>query len=81
MSACPILAKEQYNKRHEILFSHTLTEEDRAKLGKKHWYGHLPMSQETSRENVLTILWFQQIKTYITFPDNKPDTIVHDSDS
>jgi hypothetical protein len=51
--------KKQYNKRHEILFSHTLTEEDRANLGKEHWYGHLPMSQERSRENVLTILWFQ----------------------
>jgi len=40
----------------------------------------LPMSQETSRGNVLTVLWFQQMETDKTFPDNKPDTIVRDNE-
>jgi hypothetical protein len=34
------------------------------------------MSQERSRENMLNIFWFQQMKTKKTFPDNKPDTVV-----
>ena len=38
------------------------------------------MSQETSRGNVLTVLWFQQMETDKTFPDNKPDTIVRDNE-
>jgi len=60
ISACPILAKEQYMKGHgrvgAQLHYYTTTQlhmlickETRVQLDKKHWYEHVPRSVETSQ--------------------------------
>ena len=51
ISACPILAKERYIKRHDrvcaqLLFN--ICKETGVQLDKKHWYEHVPKSVETS---------------------------------
>ena len=52
ISACPILAKEQYTKRHgrvcaQIYF--IICKEIGVQLDKKHWYEHVPKSEEASK--------------------------------
>jgi hypothetical protein len=45
ISACPILAKEQYIKRHERVCAQlhiNICKETGVQLDKKHWYEHLP---------------------------------------
>ena len=42
---------------------------------KKHWYEHVPKSVETSQGSNVTILWYQQVQTDTTIPNNKPDII------
>jgi lysyl-tRNA synthetase class II len=63
ISACPILAKEQYIKRHgrvcaELHFN--ICKEIGVKLDNKHRYDHEPKSVETSHEVKVTISWNQQ---------------------
>jgi hypothetical protein len=58
-SACPILAKEQYVKRHDkasaqILFN--TCREIEVQLDKKHWYEHVPNSVVTNLGDKVTIL-------------------------
>jgi hypothetical protein len=54
ISACPILAKEQYIKRHDTvcaqLHFNNIRKETGAQLDKKHWYEHVPKSVETIQE-------------------------------
>ena len=50
---------------------------NRGKIGKKHWYGHVPNSVETSQGGKVTILWNQQVET---IPNNKPDNIISDNE-
>ena len=52
ISACPILAKEQYTKRHDrecAQLHFNICKETGVQLHKKHWYEHVPKSVETSK--------------------------------
>ena len=52
ISACPILAKEQYTKRHDRVRAQlhfNICKETGVQLDKKHWYEHVPKSVETSK--------------------------------
>ena len=52
ISTCPILAKEQYIKRHDRLCAELLfntCKKTEVQLDKKHWYEHVPKSVETSQ--------------------------------
>ena len=49
-------------------------------MDKKHWYEHVPKSEETSQGGKVTILWTQQVKTDRTIPNNKPDIIIRDNE-
>ena len=78
MSACPILAKEQYIKRHDRVCAQlhfNICKETGVQLDKKHWYEHVSESVETSKGGKVTILWNQQVQTDRTIPSNKPDII------
>ena len=47
ISACPILAKEQYTKRHDTVCAQlhfNICKERGVQLDKKHWYEHVPKS-------------------------------------
>jgi 3'-phosphoadenosine 5'-phosphosulfate sulfotransferase len=62
ISACPILAKEQYIKTHDRVCAQlqfNICKETGVKLDKKHWYEHVPKSIETSQGGKVTILWNQ----------------------
>ena len=83
ISACPILAKEQYIKRHDRVCAQlhfNICKEAGVKLDKKHWYEHVPKSVETSQGGKVTILWNQQVQTDRTIPNNKPDIIIRDNE-
>jgi hypothetical protein len=82
ISACPISAKEQYIKRHDIVCAQlhfNICKEIWVKFENKHWYDHIPKSVETSHEGAVTILWNQQLRTYTAIPNNKPDIIIRDN--
>jgi len=58
ISACPILAKEQYIKRHERVCAQlhfNIYKETGLQLDKKHRYEHVPKSVETSQGGKVTI--------------------------
>jgi len=79
ISACPILAKEQYIKRHERVSAQlrfNICGETGVQLDKKHWYEHVPKSVETSQGGEVTILWNQQVQTDRTILSNKPDIVI-----
>jgi hypothetical protein len=79
ISACPILAEEQYIKRHDRVCAQlhfNICKETGVKLDKKHRYEHVPKSTETSQGGKVTILWNQQVQTDRTIPNNKPDIII-----
>ena len=83
ISACPILAKEQYIKRHDRVCAQlhfNMCKETGGQLDKKHWYEHVPKSVETIQEGEVTILWNQQVQTDRTTPNNKPDIIICDNE-
>ena len=53
ISACPILAKEQYINRHVRVCAQLhfkICKETGVQLDKKHWYEHVPKSVETIME-------------------------------
>jgi len=82
ISACPILAKEQYIKRHDRVSAQlhfNICKETGVQLDKKHWYEHEPKSVGTSQGGKVTILWNQQLQTDKTIPNNKPDIIIRDN--
>jgi hypothetical protein len=79
ISACPILAKEQYIKRHDRVCAHlhfNICKETGVQLDKKHWYEHVPKLVETGQGDNVTILWNQQVQTDRTIPNNEPDVII-----
>jgi hypothetical protein len=83
ISACPILAKEQYIKRHDRVSAQlhfNICKEIGVQLDKKHWYEHVPKSLETTQGGKITILWNQQVQTDRTIPNNKPDIIIRDNE-
>ena len=60
ISACPILTKEQYIKRHDRVcaqLNFNICKETGVQLAKKHWYEHVPKSVETGQGGNVTILW------------------------
>jgi hypothetical protein len=64
ISARPVLAKEQYIKRHDrgsAQLHFNICEETGVQLDKKHWYKHVPKSVETTQGGKVTILWNQQV--------------------
>jgi len=75
ISACPILAKEQYIKGHDRMCAqlHFNICKETGTIGKKHWYEHVPKSVETSQGGKVTVLWNQQVETDRTIHNNKPD--------
>ena len=82
-SACPILAKEQYTKRHDRVCAQlhfNICKETGVQLNKQHWYEHVPKSVETSQGDKVTILWNQQVQTDRTIPNNKPDIIIRNNE-
>jgi hypothetical protein len=83
ISACPILAKEQYIKTHDRVCAQlhfNICKKTGVKLDKKHWYERVPKSVETSQGGKVTILWNQQVQTDRTIPNNKPDIITHNNE-
>ena len=73
ISACPILGKGQYIKRHDRVCAQlhfNICKETGVYLDKKHWYEHVPKSVETSQGGKVTILWNQQVETDRTIPNN-----------
>jgi hypothetical protein len=79
MSACPIVAKEQYVKQHDKVSAQlhfNICKETGVQMDKKHWYEHVPKSVETNQGGKVTILWNQQVQTDRTIPNNKPDIII-----
>jgi len=76
ISACPILAKEQYIKRHDRVCAQihfNICKETAVQLDKKHRYERVPKSVETSQRGNITILWNQQVQTEKNIASNKPD--------
>jgi hypothetical protein len=62
ISASPILAKEQYIKRHDRMCAQlhfNICKETGVQLYKKHLYEHVPKSVETRQGVKVTILWNQ----------------------
>jgi hypothetical protein len=83
ISACPILAKEQYVKRHDRVIAQlhfNICKEIGVQIDKKHWYEHVPKSVETNQGGKVTILWNQQVQTDRIIPNNKPDIIIRDNE-
>ena len=83
ISACQIMAKEQYIKRHDRVSAQlhfNICKETGVQLDKKQWNEHLPKSVETGQGGKLTILWNQQVQTDRTIPNNKPDIIIRDKE-
>ena len=85
ISACPILAKEEYVKWHDkvsaqILVHFNICKEIGVKLDKKHWYEHVPNSVVTDQGCKVAILWNQQEQTDRTIPNNKPDIIIRENE-
>jgi len=78
ISACLILAKEQYIKRNDRVCAQlhfNICKETGVQLDKKHWYENVPKSVETSQGDKVAILWNQQVQADRTVPNNKPDII------
>ena len=83
ISACPILAKEQYIKRHDRVCAQlhfNICKETGVQLGKKQWYEHVPKSVERGQGGNVTILWNQQVQSDRNIPNNKPDIIIRDNE-
>jgi len=83
ISACPILAKEQYIKRHDRVCAQlqfNICKETGVQLDKKQWYEHVPKLVETSQGGKETILWNKQVQTDRTIPNNKPDIMTCDNE-
>ena len=84
ISASPILAKEQYTKRHDRVCAQlhfNICKETGVQLDKKHLCEHVRKSVETSKGGKVTILWNQQVQTDRIIPNNKPDIIIRDNDA
>jgi hypothetical protein len=64
MSACPVLAKEQYIKRQDRVCAQlhcNICKELRVILDSELWYEHVPKSVERSQVGKVTTLWNQQV--------------------
>ena len=76
ISACPILTKEEYVKRHDKVSAQihfNICKEKEVQLDKKHWYENVPNSVVTNQGCKVTLLWNQQVQTDRTIPNNKTE--------
>jgi hypothetical protein len=83
MSACTVLATEQYNKRHDRVCAQlhfNICKELGVQLESELWYEHVPKSVETSPVGKVTILCNQQVQTNRTITNTKPGIIIRDSE-
>jgi hypothetical protein len=83
ISVCPILAKEEYIKRHDRVSAQLhlkICKETGVQLDKKLWYEHVPKSVETSQGGKVTTLWNPQVQNDRTIANNKPDIIIRDNE-
>ena len=81
ISACPILAKEQYIKRHDRVCAQlhfNICKETGVQLEKNTDMNMYRKSVETSKGG---ILWNQQVQTDRTIPNNKPDIIIRNNEA
>jgi hypothetical protein len=70
ISAHPVLAKEQYIKRHDRVCAElhfNIRKEIGGKLNNKYQYDHVAIPVETSPEGKVTVLWNQQCKLKINW--------------
>ena len=64
ISACPILAKEQYVRQHDkvsVQIHFNICKEIGVQLDKNHWYEHVLKPVVTNQGGKMTILWNQQV--------------------
>jgi len=83
ISACPILAQEQYIKRHDTVCAQlqfNICKGTGAQLDIKQCYEHVPEWVETSEGGKVTVLWNRQVQTDRTIRNNKPDIIIRDNE-
>jgi len=81
-SACPILAKEKYIKRHDRVCAQlhfNICKEIGVKLHNKHQHENVRKLDETSHEGKVTILWNQKVRSNWYILNNKLDNIIRDS--
>jgi hypothetical protein len=77
------LAKEQYIKRHYTVCVElhcNICKERGAKLDSEHWYGRVPKLVERIHEGKVIMLWNLPVQTDRTIPNNKPDSIICDTE-
>jgi hypothetical protein len=76
------LAKEQYVKRHDSVFSNTLqhVQGNSGEVRQRKWYNHTPKSVKTSHESKKTMLYNQQVQTDTTIPNNEPNIMIRDNE-
>ena len=83
MSACPLLAKQQYIKTQDRVcaqhFKLCLLG-NRGKITNEHWYESASKLAETRYEGNVIILWNQHVPTNRTIPNNKPDIIIYENE-
>jgi len=83
ISACLILAKQQYIKRHDRVCAQlhfNICKETGVQLDKKHCMNMCQKTVETRKGGKVTTLWNQQVQTDRTIPTNKPDIIIRDNE-
>jgi hypothetical protein len=81
ITACPILAKEQYLKRRDRLcpqLRFKICKEIGVRLENEHWKDHVTKSVETSHEVKVTILWNRHVRTDRSNLYNKPNNIIRE---
>jgi hypothetical protein len=84
MSACPVLAKEQYIKRHDRVCAQirfNICKELGVELHSELLYEHVPKSVEKSQVGKVTTVRIRQVQTDRTIPNNKPDIIIRDNET
>jgi len=57
-------------------YTATYARKQRYSWTNKHWYEHVPKSVEKSQGDKVTVLWYEQIQTDRTIPNNKPEIII-----
>jgi hypothetical protein len=83
ISACLMLAKEQYIQRHGRVYAElhcTTFKRIAVTFDRQHWYQDVPKPLERIYDGNIIMLWNQQVKTDRSVPNNKPENIIHDNE-
>jgi hypothetical protein len=82
ISACPILANEQYIKRHDRVCAqlHFNICKETGKIGQKTLVSACTIISRNKPRSKVTTLWNQQVQTDRTIPNNKPYIIICDNE-